>query len=100
MKGSERSCCLPFRCAVRVQGGAAFRVRPLALLAPCRSGCSEYPGEIAFVDALDRQHDDGRGIIRVRRLDARPYRLGKRSPGLDDHDGFLSALDSALPSID
>lgn len=65
-----------------------------------RRGCRENPAEIAFVDALDRQHHDGRGIIRVRRLDAGPHRFGERRPGLHDHHGFLGAFDRALPPVD
>src|SRR5215470_13108887 len=79
---------------------------PAAVLNPSRlsalrpSGRSENPGEVALVDTLDREHHDGRGIIRVRRPDAAPHRFGERGPGLHEHDRFLSELDRAFQQVD
>ena len=77
-----------------------FALNPSKLGALRLSGRSNNPGEVALVDALDREHHDGWGIVWVRRPDAGPNRFGERGPRLHDHDGFLGALDRVLPAID
>src|SRR5216684_1145163 len=95
----------PYACALRCRpfgaaNGALILLIERVILPGCPCGRGENPGEVALVDALDREHHDGRGIIRVRRPDAGPNRFGERGPGLHDHDGFLGALDGALPPVD
>src|SRR5262245_43824903 len=64
-----------------------------------RRGRSQNPRKITLLDALDREHENGGRVIWVRRPDAGAHGFGERGPGLDDHDSFLRAFDSALPSV-
>src|SRR5262245_34424862 len=62
-----------------------------------RLGLRHEPGEIALVDALERDHQDCRRGVAVHLLHRRADALGERAAGLDDHHRFLAAFDCTLP---
>src|SRR5580700_6393377 len=66
----------------------------------CIAGFGKDPGEVALVDTLNRQDQDGGRVVRMARLDGGAHLFGKRGARLDNLDGFRGALDRALPAVD
>src|SRR6266536_512500 len=64
-----------------------------------RRGLGHQPVEIALIDALDRDHQEGRRGVGVHLFDRRAHALRERVAGLDEHYHLLAALDRALPPI-